>query len=115
MWKEQIAEIVSRNGLITILTHPDYLGEGRARAVYTELLGHLTRMREEAKVWLTMPGEVDRWWRSRAAMRLIADGRGWRIEGPDSHRARLAYASLEEDRLVYLVLRPPASIDSACD
>ena len=34
-------------------------------------------------------------------MTLVPSGDGWRIEGPDSHRARVAYATLENDRLVY--------------
>jgi hypothetical protein len=34
-------------------------------------------------------------------MTLVPTGDGWRIEGPDSHRARVAYATLENDRLVF--------------
>ncbi len=34
-------------------------------------------------------------------MTLVSEGGGWRIEGPGSHRARVAYASLDGDRLVY--------------
>jgi hypothetical protein len=102
-WKQQVERIVSRNGLISILTHPDYLGETRARAVYMELLTYLTGMRQAAQLWLTLPGEVDRWWRNRAAMRLVEDGAGWRIEGPDRGRARLAFASLVGDRVVFSI------------
>jgi hypothetical protein len=103
LWQRQIEHIVSKNGLITILTHPDYLVETRARAVYSELLAQLARMRQEGELWLALPGEVDRWWRNRASMQLVPDGGGWRIEGPDSSRARVAYASLEGERLVYSV------------
>jgi hypothetical protein len=28
---------------------------------------------------------------------------GWRIEGPEAHRARVAFATLENDRVVYNV------------
>jgi hypothetical protein len=45
--------------------------------------------------------EVARWWRERSEMTLIADSTGWRIEGPGSDRARLAYARLEGDQVVY--------------
>jgi hypothetical protein len=103
LWRRQIEHIVSRNGLITILTHPDYLVESRARAVYNELLVQLARMRQEGELWLALPGEIDRWWRDRARMQLVADGAGWRIEGPASDRARVAYASLDGERLVYSV------------
>jgi hypothetical protein len=36
-------------------------------------------------------------------MRIVHSREGWRIEGPSSHRARIAYANLEADRLVYTV------------
>ena len=39
-------------------------------------------------------------------MTLTPSGDGWRIEGPDSHRARVAYATLEDDRLVYKFEQP---------
>jgi hypothetical protein len=56
---------------------------------------------------MALPAEVDRWWRSRREMTLVADGGGWRIEGPESDRARVAYAVLEGDRLVYR-MEPPS-------
>ena len=34
-------------------------------------------------------------------MTLVPAGESWRIEGPDSDRARLAYASLENGQVVY--------------
>ena len=105
LWKKQIDLILTHNGLISVLAHPDYLVEKRARAVYRELLGYLGHLRDEGKVWSALPGEVDRWWRNRDKMVLVAEGDGWRIEGPDSHRARVAYATLENDRLVYTVDR----------
>jgi hypothetical protein len=101
LWKKQTEEILSRNGLISFLTHPDYLIEKRARAVYVELLAYLTSLRDTRDVWVTLPAEVDRWWRSRNSMSLVPDGESWRITGPDSHRARVAYAVLENDDLVY--------------
>jgi hypothetical protein len=103
LWDRQIDKIASLNGLITILTHPDYLGEPRARMVYRRLLARLTGMRDRNDVWLTTPGEVDRWWRNRAQMRLVKHGSQWRIEGADSGRARVAYASLAGERVVYSV------------
>ena len=101
LWKRQIDLILSRNGLITILSHPDYLLETRARAVYVDLLAHLGQLRDEGTLWIALPGDVDRWWRSRNQMTLVPDGKSWRIEGAGSFRARIAYAALENDRLVY--------------
>jgi hypothetical protein len=37
----------------------------------------------------------------------VKDRDSWRIEGPDSHRARVAYASLQDNRLVYTVEPAP--------
>ena len=34
-------------------------------------------------------------------MKLVPDGKEWKIEGPGSERARVAYARVEGDRLVY--------------
>ena len=50
---------------------------------------------------MALPGEINRWWRNRQRMTLVQSADGWRIEGPDSERARVAYATLEDDRLVY--------------
>ena len=101
LWKQQIELIMKRNGLVSFITHPDYLIKKRAQSVYLDLLAHLARLRAEKKVWITLPAEVNRWWRNRSQMSLVQDGDQWRIEGPDSERARIAYASLQGDRVTY--------------
>jgi hypothetical protein len=101
LWKRQIELIRSRNGLISFIVHPDYLADARARDVYAGLLAHLSRLRSTENVWFALPAEIDRWWRSRAAMNLVARGGSWVIEGPGSDRARVAYAQLEGGRVVY--------------
>ena len=101
LWKKQIGMILAEHGLVTVLTHPDYLIESRARAVYRDLLAHLRREQEARNLWMALPGEVDSWWRNRNQMALVRHGDSWEVEGPDSHRARVAYAKLEDDRVVY--------------
>jgi hypothetical protein len=101
LWKEQIRLISEHHGLVSIITHPDYLVGRREREVYVDLLHHLADLREREELWIALPGEINRWWRNRHDMRLVPSGDGWRIEGPDSHRARVAYATLKDDRLVY--------------
>jgi hypothetical protein len=101
LWKQQIELVLQRNGLISFIVHPDYVIEKRARAVYVGLLAHLARVREERKLWIALPSEVDRWWRNRRDMQLVKDGDAWRIEGPDKERARIAYAVLEGDHISY--------------
>jgi hypothetical protein len=39
-------------------------------------------------------------------MTLIPDGNSWRIQGIGSQRARLAYAKLEGDQLIYTCEAP---------
>jgi len=100
LWKQQIDLILRANGLISVITHPDYLIEPRAQAVYRELLAHLSDLRTRQNVWMATPGEIDQWWRSRREMRLVPHGDSWRIEGPGSERASVAYAVLGPDRSV---------------
>ena len=79
------------------------------RRVFEELLAHLARLRDETGIWIATPGEVDTWWRLRSKMELVEDRDGLRIEGLGSERARVAYASERDGRLVYS-LEVPASV-----
>ena len=106
LWERQIELISRHHGLISIITHPDYLAGERERAVYLDLLRYL-RERRARGLWVALPGEVNRWWRNRRQMTLVADGDSWRIEGPDADRARVAYATLAGDSVIYS-LSPPA-------
>lgn len=105
LWEEQIDIIRSSHGLISFIVHPDYLVEKRARAVYVNLLARLSQLRSDGTVWIALPGEIDRWWRNRNQMSLVERGGSWTVEGPDSDRARVAYATLENDRVAYKVER----------
>jgi hypothetical protein len=101
LWKKQISLIMEKHGLISVIVHPDYVSGAREREVYEALLAHLADLRRENGVWIATPGEVDRWWRQRAAMKLVKDGLDWRIEGPGSERACIAYASQKDGRISY--------------
>jgi hypothetical protein len=101
LWKKQASLILGGHGLMNFIVHPDYITETRAQGVYKALLEYLNQLRSGHKVWIPLPREVDRWWRERSAMKLIADRTGWSIEGPGSDRARLAYARLDGDHVVY--------------
>lgn len=101
LWKQQLALIRERNGLMSFITHPDYLIERSARNVYESLLDYLRRMIARDKIWAVLPGDVNRWWRARSQMRVVSRGDEWEIEGPEKERARLAYAVLDGGRLVY--------------
>src|SRR5271155_1302722 len=103
LWTQQLDMIRKRNGLMSFIAHPDYLMSPQARRVYEVLLGYLQRMVERENTWMALPGEVDRWWRARNEMHLVQKGNHWQIEGPDCDRARIAYATLDRDRLTYSV------------
>jgi hypothetical protein len=103
LWEEQIGLIVSRHGLVSVIAHPDYLTTMRARNVYVRLLRLLADLRDRKGVWMALPGEINQWWRDRRQMNLVQEGSGWRVEGRGSERARVAYASRDNGRLVYTV------------
>ena len=103
LWKQQIDMIFKRNGLISFIIHPDYMIEKRARDLYAELLQLLVDLREKQRLWIALPGEVNQWWRNRSQMKLVQTGTTWKIQGTGSERARIAYATLIEDRIVYTV------------
>jgi hypothetical protein len=101
LWKQQLAMLRQRNGLMSFLTHPDYLVDRRACAVYEKLLSHLLKMVIDEKIWAALPGDVDQWWRARAQMNLVQKNGQWQIEGHGSERARIAFATIDRNHLVY--------------
>lgn len=101
LWKRQIDLIMQNHGLMSFIVHPDYIVGSRERGVYEELLRYLKSLRAERNIWAPTPGEVNRWWRDRAQMTLVESGDGWRIEGQGAERARVAYASERDGRLVF--------------
>jgi hypothetical protein len=107
LWKQQIELIMEKHGLITLLIHPDYIAKPREQNVYRSLLAHLAQLREEKALWVTTPGEVDRWWRQRTTMTLVENEDRIRIEGEGSERARIAYASENDGKLVYSIESRP--------
>jgi hypothetical protein len=98
LWQRQIAEITSHHGLVTLIVHPDYVAEKPEQETYKSLLTHINEVRSQGKSWMALPGEG---WRDRRLMTLVQHGDEWRVEGPQSHRARVGYASLGEDGVVY--------------
>ena len=101
LWRKQLDLLRQRNGLMSFLVHPDYLISLRARKVYESLLDYLRQMVSREKIWAVLPREVDQWWRTRSKMKLVQKGGDWEIEGHGKERARIAYAVLDGDRLVY--------------
>jgi hypothetical protein len=103
LWKSQIAMILDRHGIMSFIIHPDYIAPKREQRVYQDLLEHLSELRKTAGLWVTLPGKLSDWWRQRNRMRLVESGGGWEIVGEGRERARIAFASLEDNDLVYRI------------
>jgi hypothetical protein len=105
------------HGLISLIVHPDYIISKKSNNTYRRLLAHLAHLREKMFVWAALPREINKWWRLRLELKLVADGLGWRIEGDGQDRARVAYAHLADGRVKYsfeasLMPRPQAETNA---
>lgn len=101
LWKRQTELIISKNGLVSFIVHPDYVMEDKAQDSYRGLLNFLRGLAQEKQIWFTVSGQIDEWWRSRSKMRLFERNGEWCIEGKGAERARLAFAKLVDDHLEY--------------
>jgi hypothetical protein len=101
LWKQQSERVLTYNGLLSFIIHPDYTTSRRAQDLYRRLLAYLAELRENRGVWLALPGEADTWWRQRSRMRLDRVDGGWRITGEGSERARLGMACRDGDTVCY--------------
>jgi hypothetical protein len=100
LWERQIELIMEKHGLISVVIHPDYLTSARAKNTYEGLLAHLALLKTRKNLWITMPGEVNTWWRQRSEMTLVEEDGQLRIDGAGSERASIAYATEKEGQLV---------------
>ena len=68
LWLRQLDAIEGEFGLVQALTHPDrgYLADSEKRAVYGEFLDQLAG---RETLWIALPRDVARWWRTRDAER----------------------------------------------
>jgi hypothetical protein len=101
VWTAQANAVLSKHGLLSFIVHPDYLKETRAQDLYRRLLAFLNQRRIADHTWIATPGEVNTWWRQRSKLRLVGKSGAWKIEGSGKERARIAYARLDGDRIVY--------------
>jgi hypothetical protein len=101
LWKEQARLILGKHGLMNFIVHPDYIVDDKPQKTYRDLLAHLSELRATQNVWIPLPHQVDEWWRARGQMQLVDDGGTWRVAGPGSESARVAYARLDDGHLSY--------------
>jgi hypothetical protein len=106
LWRQQTEIILEKHGIMSFIVHPDYLCTPRELAAYESLLDYLGSLRRNRGVWFATAGDVNTWWRQRAAMSLVETERGWEIEGQGKERACIAYAREEGGRIVYSFEEP---------
>jgi hypothetical protein len=101
LWQRQTQAISRKHGLISFIIHPDYiLGKAEIR-LYRTLLSYLKQLQFDSGMWVPRPAELNDWWRARQKMQLVRRDGEWRVEGPHSERARVAYACISEGVLTY--------------
>lgn len=101
LWEKQISLILNRHGVMNFVIHPDYIRMENEQRVYRNLLGRLAQLRETAGVWTPLPGKLNEWWRQRSLMKLVKKNGNWEVVGEGKERARIAYARLKNDKVVY--------------
>ena len=103
LWKHQLRSIFDAHGLASIIVHPDYVIESEPQHLYRDFLAEAREQCRRRNVWAAVPSAINSWWRKRNKMRLIFSPNGWTIVGDDSGEARIAYASLNNGKLVYSI------------
>jgi hypothetical protein len=111
IWKAQLTAISERHGLSSFIIHPDYLSQERARDTYRALLDLLNEHRSAHGMWIATADEVNRWWRERSRMTLTLEGGVWTLQGQGSERARIAFASANDGKIVTSLQQPSTVID----
>jgi hypothetical protein len=101
LWKQQSELIMEQHGLLGFIVHPDYIISSRPQATYKLLLEYLVQLRAEKNVWIALPGEVDLWWRQRSKMTIVNRQGKLSVEGSGHEKARIAYAWVDGNRIVY--------------
>ncbi len=68
IWKEQVAAIIARGGLISFVLHPDYVQSGAGRRLLDQFLPWMRGVCDRERVWCALPRDAADWWRHRAGL-----------------------------------------------
>lgn len=91
LWRSKSDWVAANGGLVNVIVHPDYLDRPARLRMYAELLEHLGELLRRRDGWHALPREVAEWWRQRAALRVVEDGDGARVEGPGAAAAAIEW------------------------
>jgi peptidoglycan/xylan/chitin deacetylase (PgdA/CDA1 family) len=64
IWEKKTDWIIKNNGVVLVLTHPDYLAEQKHLAMYEDLLKYL---KIYSQGWYCLPREIAKWWKQKHA------------------------------------------------
>jgi peptidoglycan/xylan/chitin deacetylase (PgdA/CDA1 family) len=104
LWTKKSDWLAANEGLVNLITHPDYLDTPARLRMYEEFLEHLAGLEG---AWRALPAEVAEWWRARHELRLVEDElEQVGITGPQSARANLQWWSAGEGGGVARALAP---------
>jgi peptidoglycan/xylan/chitin deacetylase (PgdA/CDA1 family) len=96
-WVQKSEWIIANRGLINVNVHPDYM-DGEHIHRYEELLQFLS---QQPDGWHALPRDVAAWWRERARISSALNHSSTMSEGGLNGRARLAWARLQGEQIVY--------------
>ncbi len=93
LWEHKTEWLRANHGLVNIIIHPDYVVERRYLERYEAFLAYLAELDD---IWHALPRDVARWWRERAGLSILDDGR---VAGETGYAASVAHASECDGRL----------------
>lgn len=93
-WVRKAQFLRSRGGMALLDTHPDYLTDP---VIFDSYRRFLERFAPDPDAWLALPGEVNTWWRRRAASSLVRSPDGWTVTGPAAGEASIEFCSPDPD------------------
>ncbi|MCA9102235.1 MAG: hypothetical protein KDA63_13825 [Planctomycetales bacterium] len=99
LWREKLEWIVQRQGMVLMLTHPDYLAGQHGLDLYRRFLEHVCEL---SGYWHALPRDVAEWWRQRHDSHVEVDGEGHRrVAGPAAGRCRVAVMQSDGERVLF--------------
>jgi hypothetical protein len=97
LWIDKISTIERFNGMVLMVTHPDYFGNEMWRTSYEQVLAHLA---SKVNYWHALPKEIAFWWCYRDNLYVVCYDKCL-IVNDWSEKARLKCAELNKDAISF--------------
>jgi hypothetical protein len=89
-WIEKARFLRDRGGMALLLTHPDYVENGRLLESYQRVLEEFGN---DSTAWKALPRDVSDWWRRRSKSTVEEIDGEWRVTGPAGDDGRIDFIS----------------------